>query len=68
MSVDPSQQPERATISAYVDASLALHFPSLSEAASARVHEQFTRIAMLAAPVLAFPLNADDEPAAVYRP
>ncbi|SAL61951.1 AtzG-like protein [Caballeronia humi] len=68
MSVDPTQQPERATISAYVDASLALHFPSLSEAASARVHEQFARIAMLAAPVLAFPLSAEDESAAVYRP
>jgi hypothetical protein len=32
------------------------------------VHEQFTRIAMLAAPVLSYPLNSDDEPAPVYRP
>jgi hypothetical protein len=68
MSDHDSQAPDRASVSAYVDAALALHFPALSEAAAARVHEQFARIAMLAAPVLAMPLSADDERAPVYRP
>ena len=54
MSDHDSQAPDRASVSAYVDAALALHFPALSEAAAARVHEQFARIAMLAAPVLAY--------------
>jgi hypothetical protein len=53
---------------AYVDAALRLHFQTLPEGAAARVHEQFARIAMLAMPVLAFPLNADDEPAPVFHP
>jgi hypothetical protein len=59
---------EPAACVAYVDAALKLHFPALTEPATARVHEQFARIASLAAPVLAFPLDADDEPAPVYRP
>jgi hypothetical protein len=68
MNDDVTTPPDRAAVTAYVDAALALHFPSLSEAAAARVHEQFARVAMLAGPVLAYPLSADDEPAPVYRP
>ncbi|MDE1179109.1 DUF4089 domain-containing protein [Paraburkholderia sp.] len=58
-------QPSHA---AYIDAALDLHFPALPADAVARVHEQFARVASLAAVVLDFPLNADDEPAPVYRP
>jgi hypothetical protein len=68
MTDDINTPPDRATATAYVDAALVLHFPSLTETTAARVHEQFTRIAMLAAPVLSYPLNSDDEPAPVYRP
>jgi hypothetical protein len=68
MTDDVNTPPDLATATAYVDAALALHFPSVTEAAAARVHEQFSRIAMLAGPVLSYPLAADDEPAPVYRP
>ncbi|CAG4898958.1 DUF4089 domain-containing protein [Paraburkholderia saeva] len=55
------------TRTAFVEAALKLHFQTLPEGAEARVQAQFARIAMLAVPVLAFPLNADDEPAPVFR-
>lgn len=55
-------------LDAYVDAALALHFPALSAEAAVRVKAQFARIAQLAAPVLAYPLDANDEPATVFRP
>jgi hypothetical protein len=57
-----------SSIDAYVEAALALHFPSLSDEAAARVKAQFARIAQLAAPVLAYDVDANDEPAPVYRP
>ncbi|KXU93952.1 hypothetical protein CR51_28155 [Caballeronia megalochromosomata] len=57
-----------SSIDAYVEAALALHFPMLSDAAAARVKAQFARIAELAGPVLAYPVDANDEPAPVYRP
>ncbi|WP_250515893.1 DUF4089 domain-containing protein [Caballeronia sp. INDeC2] len=60
--------PIDATLDAYADAALALHFPSLSDEAAARVKAQFARIVQLAAPVLAYPVDANDEPAPVYRP
>jgi hypothetical protein len=52
----------------YVDAALALHFPALPAEAAMQVKAQFARIAQLAAPVLAYPLDTNDEPAPVYRP
>jgi len=52
----------------YVDAALALHFPSLPAEAATNVKAQFARIAQLAAPVLAYPVDTTDEPAPVYRP
>ncbi|MBN3751525.1 DUF4089 domain-containing protein [Paraburkholderia sp. Tr-20389] len=52
----------------YVDAALALHFPALPADAAERVKAQFARIALLAAPVLAYPVDTHDEPAPVYRP
>ncbi|MDR5781472.1 DUF4089 domain-containing protein [Caballeronia sp. LZ065] len=55
-------------LDAYADAALALYFPALSGEAALRVKAQFMRIAQLAAPVLAYPLNPGDEPAPVYRP
>ncbi|MDR5836445.1 AtzG-like protein [Caballeronia sp. LZ034LL] len=55
-------------LDAYADAALALHFPELSREAALRVKAQFMRIAQLAAPVLAYPLEAGDEAAPVYRP
>jgi hypothetical protein len=55
-------------IDAFANAALALHFPALPEEAAARVKAQFARIAQLAAPVLAYPVDANDEPAPVYRP
>jgi hypothetical protein len=55
-------------LDAYADAALALHFPALPEEAAARVKAQFARIAQLAAPVLAYPVDTSDEPAPVYRP
>ncbi|WP_321800709.1 AtzG-like protein [Caballeronia sp. J97] len=55
-------------LDAYADSALALHFPALSGEAAARVKAQFARIAQLAAPVLAYGVYADDEPAPVYRP
>lgn len=57
-----------AALDAYVDAALALHFPSLDADAAARVKAQFARVAQLAAPVLDYPVDASDEPAPVYRP
>ena len=60
--------PLDTTLDAYVDAALALHFPALPDEAAARVKAQFTRIAQLAAPVLAYPVDTHDEPAPVYRP
>ena len=57
-----------SSIDAYVEAALALHFPALSDEAAARVKAQFARIAQLAAPVLAYDVDANDEPAPVYRP
>ncbi|SPB14494.1 hypothetical protein NOV72_01736 [Caballeronia novacaledonica] len=57
-----------SSIDAYVEAALALHFPSLSDEAAARVKAQFARIAQLAAPALAYPVDATDEPAPLYRP
>ncbi|MFD1558191.1 DUF4089 domain-containing protein [Paraburkholderia silviterrae] len=55
-------------LDAYADAALALNFPALPEEAATRVKAQFARIAQLAAPVLAYPVDTDDEPAPVYRP
>jgi hypothetical protein len=55
-------------LDAYADAALALHFPALSNEAAVRVKAQFARIAQLAAPVLAYPVDITDEPAPVYRP
>jgi hypothetical protein len=60
--------PKSSSIDAYVEAALALHFPALSDEAAARVKAQFARIAQLAAPVLAYHVDANDEPAPVYRP
>ena len=60
--------PMSSSIDAYVEAALALHFPALSDEAAARVKAQFARIAQLAAPVLAYDVDANDEPAPVYRP
>jgi len=57
-----------AALDAYADAALALHFPALSAEAAARVKAQFARIAQLAVPVLAYCVDASDEPAPVYRP
>ncbi|WP_044043168.1 AtzG-like protein [Caballeronia insecticola] len=57
-----------AALDTYADAALALHFPALSGEAAVRVKAQFARIAQLAAPVLAYPVDASDEPAPVYRP
>ncbi|MDR5774570.1 MULTISPECIES: AtzG-like protein [unclassified Caballeronia] len=56
------------TLDAYADAALRLHFPHLTDDTAARVKTQFARIAQLAAPVLAYPVDAQDEPAPVYRP
>ncbi|WP_035996287.1 DUF4089 domain-containing protein [Paraburkholderia caribensis] len=56
------------TLDVYVDAALALHFPALPAEAAARVKAQFARVAQLAAPVLAYPVDTHDEPATVYRP
>jgi hypothetical protein len=55
-------------LDAYADAALALHFPALPAEAATRVKAQFARIVQLAAPVLAYPVDANDEPAPVYCP
>ncbi|PXW28376.1 DUF4089 domain-containing protein [Paraburkholderia caballeronis] len=68
MSDDHASPHDSAALAAYVDAALTLHVPGLAPDAAARVHEQFARVAAIAAPVLAFALHADDEPAPVYRP
>lgn len=60
--------PSNPPLDAYAQAALALSFPALPEAAAERVMAQFARVAQLAAPVLAYPVDANDEPAPVYRP
>ncbi|MCC8405818.1 DUF4089 domain-containing protein [Paraburkholderia sp. MMS20-SJTN17] len=60
--------PCNKALDAYADAALALIFPALPVEAAARAKVQFVRIAQLAAPVLAYPVDTSDEPAPVYRP
>ncbi|WP_061163348.1 AtzG-like protein [Caballeronia temeraria] len=52
----------------YVDAALALHYPDVPADTAERVRAQFVRIAQIVAPVLAYHVDASDEPAPVYHP
>ncbi|GAB7547506.1 DUF4089 domain-containing protein [Cupriavidus sp. CuC1] len=56
------------TLAHYARSALKLHGLELPKDAEARVIEQFLRVAAVAAPMLAHPLDAHDEPAPVYRP
>lgn len=58
--------PDRAALAAYAEAAAKLHDLDLTPEVAARVLEQFERIAQIAAPMLAFPLQPHDEPAPVY--
>lgn len=58
--------PDPAAFALYVDAATRLHGFDLPPDVTARVLEQFERIALVAAPMLAFELSPHDEPASVY--
>ena len=67
MNPTPMSTSLEITLDAYVDAALALHFPGLPAEVAARVKAQFARVAQLAGPVLAYPVDMNDEPATVYH-
>jgi hypothetical protein len=58
--------PDSATLALYLDAAARLQGFELAPDVAARVLEQLERVAMVAAPMLAFELSPHDEPAPVY--
>jgi hypothetical protein len=55
-------------VPAYVDSASALHGLTLKGEERDRVILQFERLAEIAAPLLAVPIQPDDEPAPVFEP
>jgi hypothetical protein len=64
---DVPPAPPGAAFAQYIDAAARMQRIDLEPDVAARVLEQFERIAAIAAPMLAYPVNDHDEPAPVYR-